>query len=461
MSGRISGMTWSALSELLNRWTLTLLVLAIAIFQTYFVVFVQRSIDWDIEAFLYLGDQLWRGNLLFEQDFETKLPMVQYFAALPAAMGGVGAWKLFGLSLHAVSIFAFLYSTRDAFGRAVSVRSAATVGLLIYGLATALSGGVSLHLGGIASSFMLLALASLLVAQRPGARQNLSEFFAGVFVSVAVGLRPNFVGVGLLLVLLALFSLKESEKGNHKKNWTGALRVIAGGVVGLVLQVAPYLFSESRRFALVTGAREVFYWSKGISLESLISRQFEPLQIFFFLGLYALSLFFLLSLLSRSQRRDLRFWLTIFSIMSMVLLSASFLASHWWPHYSLMYLFVLLVMFRLLMDYGFYPQLRRLPRDLWWFGFFAASIAITPLLSGVIDNIRVASVTPPILDINKRGVDDELLAFLSDWKSEGGSFVVVEQPAYHRLLGEDRVGDGHPAVLYWLITDIRSNKWEV
>jgi hypothetical protein len=57
--------------------------------------------DGDLHSFLYLGSRLDSGELLYFNDFETKLPLLQYIFWIPYRLGGIGAWRLitFAVSL--------------------------------------------------------------------------------------------------------------------------------------------------------------------------------------------------------------------------------------------------------------------------------------------------------------------------------------------------------------------------
>ena len=59
-----------------------------------FSLFFQPTHDWDLDSFLYLGSRLQDGRLIYIDDFETKLPLLQYLFSIPAYLGGIGAWRI-------------------------------------------------------------------------------------------------------------------------------------------------------------------------------------------------------------------------------------------------------------------------------------------------------------------------------------------------------------------------------
>ena len=59
-----------------------------------FSLFFQPTHDWDLDSFLYLGSRLQDGRLIYIDDFETKLPLLQYLFSIPAYFGGIGAWRI-------------------------------------------------------------------------------------------------------------------------------------------------------------------------------------------------------------------------------------------------------------------------------------------------------------------------------------------------------------------------------
>jgi hypothetical protein len=54
--------------------------------------------------------------------------------------------------------------------------------------------------------------------------------------------------------------------------------------------------------------------------------------------------------------------------------------------------------------------------------------------------------------INERRIDHKLLSFLR-WRNQ--SFLVIDSPIYHILLDERRIGDGHPLMLWTVLSGKR------
>jgi hypothetical protein len=71
-------------------------------------------------------------------------------------------------------------------------------------------------------------------------------------------------------------------------------------------------------------------------------------------------------------------------------------------------------------------------------------------------NLRDAiSKTEVSLSINDRNMDAALMDFLKQLISRGASFYVPDNANYHRLLNQDRIGDGHPAMLRNVLRGLR------
>jgi hypothetical protein len=71
-------------------------------------------------------------------------------------------------------------------------------------------------------------------------------------------------------------------------------------------------------------------------------------------------------------------------------------------------------------------------------------------------NLRHAILKPEVsLSINDRNMDAALMDFLKQLISRGTSFYDPNNTNYHRLLNQDRIGDGHPAMLHNVLLGLR------
>ena len=68
------------------KFLILLLSVFIFIFFANYLL-IERTHDWDVDAYIYLGSRLDAGELIFTRDFETKLPIVQYIFWFPYKLG--------------------------------------------------------------------------------------------------------------------------------------------------------------------------------------------------------------------------------------------------------------------------------------------------------------------------------------------------------------------------------------
>jgi hypothetical protein len=171
----------------------------VAFFLFIFSLFFQPTHDWDLDSFLYLGSRLQNGRFIYVDDFETKLPSLQYLFSIPAYLGGIGAWRIISfvtaLSLGFIATHLLIKdlayeSTPPTFKyRQLSIFITGLFLLFLYSL----PGSDSAHIEIFSSSFLYLAFVLLLIRHLEIAQSKTYIFSAGVFLAIAALIRPNYV----------------------------------------------------------------------------------------------------------------------------------------------------------------------------------------------------------------------------------------------------------------------------
>ncbi|MEY2792697.1 MAG: hypothetical protein RJA76_689 [Bacteroidota bacterium] len=417
-------------------------------FQFGSYLFLEFSVDWDLDAFLYLGSRLVNHQeLIFTKDFETKFPLVQYMFSLAYQLGGIGAWKIciFLLSfIGGLMASSILVGTKKNLNisNALLQKETWEYNLLYVVFLYSLPGGGTGHLEPPAATFLFVAIA--LWYQNIEKNSCFSVTLAGIFLAIAALIRPNYVYL-FPIFLGSYFFLKITRKDKFYHFLYFGL----GLFVPIFLSFLPYLFVDNGLIALLQGLLLIINFDiqpigwKGLIFNGMFS--FFELQFYFTIQL-VLSLILGLYAFGNSTLKipnvKIYFWVIF---LSMFLITYSFSKTHFYFHYVILFLPFFLFTLYLIRD-----KLNEIK----WYRTYAAylmqAIVIFILPSFVAGKIIYDKIDKKITfnaAINSHGVDPKLLQFLKGQKANGLSFLVIDDAKYHYLLDESRIGDGHPYIL--------------
>jgi hypothetical protein len=423
-----------------------------------FILLCVKTHDWDVDAFLYLGSRLNFGELLYQNDFETKMPIVQYLFWIPAQLGGVGAWRIFSLLATASALGAASCKLKDVF--AISPWIVVPAFLI---QAMVLPGGPALHFSILAGSLIFFVLACY--GQPTPSRTEVAA--AGVLFAMAATMRLNYLFI-LPVLLIADYVFRDKET-----SWFSGiarnLYFLAGFLLGLVLEFSPYIASGGgqNKQILLSGIRSILAFDRDSKLSwaqrfsALFSNQsgwnngiedcvhYAPYYLALCL-LCALTAYAFVKTSRQEHQANRSVWkLCAIALCSVLALEISFAKSHYYSHYALLFLpFGAILLSALLMFATKTDIVERIPAAKLLVKLAAFSVAIE-LLVGT-GNLFYEFAQDPFfsLKINARNYNEGLLARLAEIKMQGMSFYAPENTNYHRILGEPRIGDGHPAILH-------------
>jgi hypothetical protein len=432
-------------------------------------VFFVIDHDWDMDAFLYIGSRLWHGELLYLYDFETKLPALQYLFSLPSALGGIGAWRFLtalfsGASgLWASHILARTLKSDDfspiSFGR-LRLLCLSFFLLLLYSL----PGSESAHIEMVSASLAFVSLALML--EFSVKRNQRQLFLSGVFLAMAASIRPNYAYVlpfslvCLLLFDARVFFQRTSERRNFVKTYLRMLVTLNLGFFGVVLLFfIPYFFVASGVPVLVNSLNTIASASDGIGIMDLFRAQRNVRTLAFYLSLYLACGMLLLYFLRYNSIRYKNFKkLAFLSLACILAINTSLLQTHYFAHYTIMfvpYAVPVLILIFLSMFKGDFLLRSKSERLLGQGISFVLCLVflLIPAYNLLVYGRQIATSNVELnTKINDRRIDYKLLIFLQE---QNQSFLVVRSPIYHMLLGESRIGDGHPAMLRTVLSGKR------
>jgi len=446
---------------------------------------ILQSHDWDLDSFLYLGSRLSSGELLYEYDFETKLPLLQYIFWFPAFFGGIGAWRIFNFLICFIltvsSVWLIFHSViRVKHSKPISPKIIWPVWfipvitmLVLYSL----PGSSSAHISMVSGCLVFFTIGAIHRGLTTSKYYFLWTVMAGVALSAAVSIRPNFLYTlpGLVLIYV-LWWFIVSEPIYFKKHISMILIFIISFILGSTLQFIPYLFIKDGLVTVYSGIIALANFSIGSSPRAVISSQIlNPSTFSFYLMLFAM-FNFLLFILLRTNNDEFKLLKKIFAGLlgtglALIGLEYQAICRHYYPHYSMMfvpffgvfltYFFVIFVAYKKQL-FSLKPLKGKLLKYLNALILLAVTLAFVSQAGLVINNNLFIKGFDLFtnrgqlsLNINERGIDNELLTFLENAQKNGFSFYMPVNTNYHRLLEEKRIGDGHPAMLFNVLTGNR------
>ena len=417
-----------------------------------FSLFFQPTHDWDLDSFLYLGSRLQDGRFIYVDDFETKLPFLQYLFSIPAYLGGIGAWRIISfVTALSLGLFATHLLIKDlAYELKLATIKNRQLSIFITGIFLlflySLPGADSAHIEIFSSSFLYLAFVLLLIRHLEITHSKKYIFSAGVFLAIAALIRPNYVYLFPLFAILSFIKDRQTSFQLFKLSFT--LSFLAGFFIAIFLNFLPYVFLDHGLIALMNGLTAMKNASHNYGLMHLLSEEFLHKPGIFYILMYLVIGLLLVNALTQAKHKKtlLHFVLPIF--FAVLLLNLSLLRNHYYPHNTIMFVPMACLGLSLFFVFKFKNLLFKVNTFHTIIFILTIFIIMRPLADIRKNILRVTNGKYAFnAQINHRNIDNALLTFLQDQKHQGKSFLVADSAIYHMKLHESRVGDGHPIML--------------
>ena len=417
-----------------------------------FSLFFQPTHDWDLDSFLYLGSRLQDGRFIYVDDFETKLPFLQYLFSIPAYLGGIGAWRIISF---VTALFLGLFTTyiliKDlAYESKFTTVKNKHLSIFITGLFLlflySLPGSDSAHIEIFSSSFLYLAFVLLLIRHLEIAQSKKYIFYAGVFLAIAALIRPNYVYLFPLFAILTF--VKDTQIRLQPFKFSFTLSFLAGFFIAIFLNFLPYAFIDHGLIALINGLNTMKNASHNYGLMHLLSEEFLHKPGIFYILMYLVIVLLFVNALTHAKHKKtiLHYALPIF--FAVLLLNLSLFRNHYYPHNTIMFVPMASISLSLFFVFKFKNHLFKVNSFHVIIFILTFFVMMRPLADIQKNILRVANGTYAFnTQINHRNIDHALLTFLQDQKHQGKSFLVADSAIYHMKLNEPRIGDGHPIIL--------------
>jgi len=417
-----------------------------------FSLFFQPTHDWDLDSFLYLGSRLQDGRFIYVDDFETKLPFLQYLFSMPAYLGGIGAWRIIsfvtalslGLLATHLLIKDLAYESKftTVKNRQLSIFITGLFLLFLYSL----PGADSAHIEIFSSSFLYLAFVLLLIRHLDIAQSKKYIFLAGVFLAIAALVRPNYVYLFPMFAILTYVKDRQIRLQPFKLSFT--LSFLAGFFIAIFLNFLPYAFLDHGLIALINGLNAMKNASHNYGLMHLLSEEFLHKPGIFYILMYLVISLLLVNAVAHAKYKKTIFHYALPIFFAVLLLNLSLLRNHYYPHNTIMFVPMACIGLSLFFVFTFKNDLFKVNSFHIIIFILTIFVMVRPLADIRKNMLSVANGKYDFnAKINHRNIDYALLIFLQDQKHQGKSFLVADSAIYHMKLNEPRIGDGHPIML--------------
>ena len=221
-----------------------------------------------------------------------------------------------------------------------------------------------------------------------------------------------------------------------------------GLLIPIVFVFLPYFFVENGIKQLSEGLGLIIHFDQSpLGWKNLIFfNLFSTFQLLFFFGIYFISNAYLFFVIYRKKNIfsfNLNITAGILPLCSLIIIY-SFAKTHFYFHYVILFLpFFLFTIFFLR------SEIDRFKKYTNRFLFVQVLVVFTlPLyVSGKIIVKKQFNLSQINWHLNSIGLNPNLFHYLKLQKEQGKTFLVLDNPKYHTLLDESRIGDGHPFLL--------------
>ena len=325
-----------------------------------------NNYSWDTDHEMYFGARLLHGELLYTKEIHDKLPLVQYFFALPAYFKNVSIWTLFS---SLISIFAS-FSLRNILRKIIpelfpkvdpnNVNFISNFCGSFYLFAiSSLSGSLHMINHFAASCYLLSFTSTLSASYKLEKKSKIILFFISlIFASIAISFRPYYApslvlfGIWIPLRKYEFINIDSKIKNVKPKinktklivhfckkflSWTIMLLIFI-----IILNATPYL-PNNLNF-LIDGIRHNSTSLQSKNIFTIIISQFFYLPFGFTTFTISASTFIFSSYSTFSYLKEYlknnivkndiyKFDIFFIGFLSPLLLELAILNKHFWDHY--------------------------------------------------------------------------------------------------------------------------------
>jgi hypothetical protein len=210
--------------------------------------FVDQSYNWDVDTFIYHGQQLLRGEPVWMSEYMGALVVRDLLFAIPSAFGPLLTWRLISLGSAVLALICVVALLPDVMKKTgYPEREARRAAILSGGLYLLVSGhlpGGFTHINVLPSSMAIMAL--LFGLALLGERRNRLEVFAltasaGFAAAVSISVRPYFIfPLAMSFIVVGFLIFAEKRLSDLQKTGRILGLLLTPAVIGFGLNLLPY-----------------------------------------------------------------------------------------------------------------------------------------------------------------------------------------------------------------------------
>lgn len=229
------------------------ILLGLNVFLSFFVVLFNHHVySFDIECYLYLGQRLDQGILIFTKEFDVKFPLVQYLFYIVYKLGDISYWHLIVLSnsiifglIASYLLSNYLIKTNPYFQIDKNTLSIFLFNLFVsYQLLFPID--KTIHIQALASVWVYFGISAVLYGGLNNNKKIL--FIAGMMSILGFMLRPNFLYIFPLILILIWW-----RKSEVKIKLINLVFFALGVILILIIHFIPYAFVPNGVNAIIDG----------------------------------------------------------------------------------------------------------------------------------------------------------------------------------------------------------------
>lgn len=347
---------------------------------TQFYTMDKEVLNWDINTYMIMGQDILRGNIPYENQFDNKGPLFYFIYSLPAITGKVTVVRIFN-----DIILSFLVCEMYLISRKIKT-NISKIYVLLPSLYFSLYMSYPQGHPGLAEVYSVLPLAVAINLLLSSKTNKIKFFKVGFYLSISYLISPSVV---LLVVSISIFVLRKCIKN---KIYSDLVSLVIGASIPLLILLALYEYNGLLyELIFVLFVFPIIYTTEGVGVypNNFIEylTEYLSLENYFSLGLITQILFWIfLYTIGKNFVRFREFYkedpaLKIFIVLAMVSIVTFFNVPVPWWHY-LVYYFFFSSFFILFIDSEWIKQIILL-------SILLCSLNVLPFM--VRDNIKLLS----------------------------------------------------------------------
>ena len=415
--------------------------------------------SWDLDHFMYSGQRLLKGDLLWTVEYDDKLLITQFFFILPALYESEFVWVLLSAVFIIFGAWACFNLVDNVISKSPSVdfterkSLASTAAILMVFLFLFLPGGIY-QINAVSASFSVISLA-LIVRSLPSKKESLKImpfFISAISASISIGIRPYFFLSLIIGVSLLIMNRSKSLFGRDGAFNIIFLWIFIIGIFGVLVNVVPYIIIGDLN-AFYAGMFIIFNDLNLQTLSYMINNMVSTIyhQTPFIILLFIISFVSIIYALyssvqfnEKSFKRHILNEIIILIFILPTLLLVLIFSRHFWAHYIQLFapfLAMSVSFFFLLLKQRFHNQLSKIrSKTIWVLTIIFVIIFLPPVIINDFSNSNQTEYTKLNNNHSMNKNVNQVATIVSMQPEDQSDFLFLNDMRSHWMLDEPRHG---------------------